>query len=261
MRWGVSGVLVAMETGQARDRRSAPSGSYAFSGATWTPSSRLTRIRSPSQSTWLSSLAYPDDVHHSFRTWPRRLSPLAPSPSPEPQLLRLRPTSLRTQDISHLLTGVFRNLYTAEVIGEEVSASLIKARGSENARHEEFVDELQQVTRPHAPALCVHWGRRACGPRGRLCVGSRARPAERLDKCQHLLGVGHCSMPWRGSWERAKSLSDILVEGYSIHTLIQVHIRCTRKACICNIYFFFFTHIHRHTDMPRGYCMFGSRPP
>ncbi|XP_039699231.1 deleted in lung and esophageal cancer protein 1 isoform X3 [Pteropus medius] len=134
-----------METGQARDRWSAQSGSYAFAGATWTPSSRLTRIRSPSQSTWLSSLAYPDDVHHSFRTWPRRLSPLAPSPSPEPQLLRLRPTSLRTQDISHLLTGVFRNLYTAEVIGEEVSASLIKARGSENARHEEFVDELQQI--------------------------------------------------------------------------------------------------------------------
>nr|KAF6473888.1 DLEC1 cilia and flagella associated protein [Rousettus aegyptiacus] len=134
-----------METGQARDRWSAESGSYAFSGATWTPSSRLTRILSPSQSARLSSLAYPDDVHHSFRTWPRRLSPLAPSPSPEPQLLRLRPTSLRTQDISHLLTSVFRNLYTAEVIGEEVSASLIKARGSENERHEEFVDELQQI--------------------------------------------------------------------------------------------------------------------
>lgn len=151
--WGVSGILVAMETGQARDRWSAESGSYAFSGATWTPSSRLTRILSPSQSARLSSLAYPDDVHHSFRTWPRRLSPLAPSPSPEPQLLRLRPTSLRTQDISHLLTSVFRNLYTAEVIGEEVSASLIKARGSENERHEEFVDELQQVTAPRPRAL------------------------------------------------------------------------------------------------------------
>lgn len=68
-------------------------------------------------------------------------------------MLRLRPTSLRTQDISHLLTGVFRNLYTAEVIGEEVSASLIKARGSENQRHEEFVGELQQVTAPRPRAV------------------------------------------------------------------------------------------------------------
>ncbi|KAM5233383.1 deleted in lung and esophageal cancer protein 1 isoform 2-T2 [Hipposideros larvatus] len=133
-----------METGRDRDRQSAQSGSYAFSGATWTPTSRLDRIRGPGQSTWLS-LIYPEAFHYGFRTRPRRLSPLGSSPFPEPHLLRLRPTSLCTQDISHLLTSVFRNVYTAEVIGEDVSASLIKARGSEDARHEEFVDELQQI--------------------------------------------------------------------------------------------------------------------
>ncbi|XP_019502695.1 PREDICTED: deleted in lung and esophageal cancer protein 1-like, partial [Hipposideros armiger] len=133
-----------METGQDRDRQSAQSGSYAFAGATWTPTSRLDRIRGPGQSTWLS-LIYPEAFHYGFRTRPRRLSPLGSSPFPEPHLLRLRPTSLCTQDISHLLTSVFRNVYTAEVIGEDVSASLIKARGSEDARHEEFVDELQQI--------------------------------------------------------------------------------------------------------------------
>lgn len=141
-----------MEPGPARDRRSSKSGSYAFAGSTWTTTSRLSRICRPSQSVWLSSLAYPESFHPSFRSRPRRFSlPTLPQ-LPEPQLLRLRPTSLRTQDISHLLTGVFRNLYTAEVFGDDVSTNLIKARGSEDDVHEEFVDELQQVTRAPGPA-------------------------------------------------------------------------------------------------------------
>uniref|UniRef100_A0A8D0S1E4 Deleted in lung and esophageal cancer protein 1 Ig-like domain-containing protein n=1 Tax=Sus scrofa TaxID=9823 RepID=A0A8D0S1E4_PIG len=133
-----------METGR-RELQSAESGSYAFAGATWTPTQRLARIRSPSQCTWLSSIAYSESFHHDFGARPVRIPPLELPPLSEPHLLRLRPTSLRTQDISYLLTGVFRNLYTSEVIGEEVSANLIKARGSEDARHEEFVDQLQQI--------------------------------------------------------------------------------------------------------------------
>ncbi|XP_030619967.1 deleted in lung and esophageal cancer protein 1-like isoform X4 [Delphinapterus leucas] len=128
-----------METGRG-EQQSAESESYAFAEETWTPTTRPTRIRSPSQ----SSLAYSESFYQPGSR-PRRVSPLTLRPLPEPHLLRLRPTSLRTQDISYLLTGVFQNLYTAEVIGEEVSASLIKARGSEDARHEEFVDQLQQI--------------------------------------------------------------------------------------------------------------------
>ncbi|XP_024612010.1 deleted in lung and esophageal cancer protein 1 isoform X3 [Neophocaena asiaeorientalis asiaeorientalis] len=128
-----------METGRG-EQQSAESESYAFAEATWTPTPRPTRIRSPSQ----SSLAYSESFYQPGSR-PRRVSPLTLRPLPEPHLVRLRPTSLRTQDISYLLTGVFQNLYTAEVIGEEVSASLIKARGSEDARHEEFVDQLQQI--------------------------------------------------------------------------------------------------------------------
>lgn len=131
-----------METGQLGDPQSAESGSYAFSGATWTLTSRLAGIRSPSQSARLSSMAHSEAFHCGVSDRPRRLAPLR-----EPHLLRLRPTSLRSQDISHLLTGVFRNLYSADVIGEDVSSNLIKARGSKNARHEQFVDELQQVRR------------------------------------------------------------------------------------------------------------------
>ncbi|XP_036777521.2 deleted in lung and esophageal cancer protein 1 isoform X6 [Manis pentadactyla] len=137
-----------METGQLGDPQSAESGSYAFSGATWTPTSRLAGIRSPSQSARLSSMAHSEAFHCGVSDRPRRLAPLR-----EPHLLRLRPTSLRSQDISHLLTGVFRNLYSADVIGEDVSSNLIKARGSKNALHEQFVDELQQIRKLYKQRL------------------------------------------------------------------------------------------------------------
>lgn len=189
-----------METGQARDRRSTQSGSYRFSKAVWTPSSPLARTCSPSQSARLSSLAYSETFHYGSRSRSHRSSPLGLPPLSEPQLLRLRPTSLRTQDISHLLTGVFRNLYTAEVIGEDVSTNLIKARGSENALHEEFVDELQQVIRPGARARflpALTGGAGPSRPRTGQCEGPRARPQEGclllLNKCQHLLGARRCS--------------------------------------------------------------------
>ncbi|XP_066207458.1 deleted in lung and esophageal cancer protein 1 [Saccopteryx leptura] len=142
-----------METGQARDCPSSQSGSYEAAGATWTPSSHLARICSPSESILRSSVPYPEDFHDGFRSGPPHLSPLTLSPLPEPQLLRLRPTSLRTQDISHLLTRVFRNFYTAEVIGDELSTNFIKARGSEDAHHEEFVDKLQQIRKLYKQRL------------------------------------------------------------------------------------------------------------
>ncbi|XP_063468166.1 deleted in lung and esophageal cancer protein 1 isoform X4 [Symphalangus syndactylus] len=138
-----------METRSSETRRSLVSWTNECQGTMWAPSSLPAGSSSPSQPTWksslYSSLAYSEGFHYSFAARPRRLTQLALAPRPEPQRLRLRPSSLRTQDISHLLTGVFRNLYSAEVIGDEVSSSLIKARGSENERHEEFVDQLQQI--------------------------------------------------------------------------------------------------------------------
>ncbi|KAK2498723.1 hypothetical protein MC885_018757 [Smutsia gigantea] len=137
-----------METGLLGDPRSAESGSYEFAGATWTPTSRLAGIRSPSQSARLSSMAYSEAFYCGVPNRARRLAPLR-----EPHMLRLRPTSLRSQDISHLLTGVFRNLYSADVIGEDVSSNLIKARGSKDERHEQFVDELQQIRKLYKQRL------------------------------------------------------------------------------------------------------------
>ncbi|XP_073916121.1 deleted in lung and esophageal cancer protein 1 isoform X3 [Castor canadensis] len=134
-----------MEPGIPRELGSQSSQTYAYPETAWT----LATSGSPSLSTrkslaW-SSLAYSDDFHLGLAARPRRLGVLMLRPHPEPQLLRLRPSSQRTQDISHLLTRVFRNLYSVEVIGEDLSASLIKARGSEDERHELFVDQLQQI--------------------------------------------------------------------------------------------------------------------
>ncbi|XP_076773714.1 deleted in lung and esophageal cancer protein 1 isoform X1 [Arvicanthis niloticus] len=92
-----------------------------------------------------SSTVFMDCCQFGFPTRSLRAGFQALPPLPEPQTLRLRPASLRTQDISHLLARVFRNLYTAQVIGDDLSDSLIKARGSEDARHEEFLDQLQQA--------------------------------------------------------------------------------------------------------------------
>ncbi|XP_048693431.2 deleted in lung and esophageal cancer protein 1 isoform X1 [Caretta caretta] len=68
----------------------------------------------------------------------------APS-SPEPSMGRHRPASERTQDISHLLTSVFKSTYTADVIGMDTGTNLIKSRGGDNLYHEKFVEELQKI--------------------------------------------------------------------------------------------------------------------
>ncbi|XP_076985910.1 deleted in lung and esophageal cancer protein 1-like isoform X3 [Tamandua tetradactyla] len=149
MRLQVSGGSVAMDTRSYRGLRSSESEPYVSEVATRGTTSRLARSHSPSLSSWRSSLqsslAYFEGFSCSSEGRPRRDSQPELALHPEPQLLRLRPASRRTQDVSHLLTGVFRNLYSVEVIGEDVSTSLIKARGSEDARHEKFVDELRQI--------------------------------------------------------------------------------------------------------------------
>ncbi|XP_062982585.1 deleted in lung and esophageal cancer protein 1 [Elgaria multicarinata webbii] len=65
--------------------------------------------------------------------------------SPEPSMYRHRPASELTQDISHLLASIFKNMYTAEVIGADAVQNMIKSRGGDNSHHELFVKELQKV--------------------------------------------------------------------------------------------------------------------
>ncbi|KAG8138712.1 hypothetical protein E2320_001516 [Naja naja] len=66
------------------------------------------------------------------------------SPSPEPSMYRHRPASELTQDISHVLTKVFKSLYTSEVIAANMVDNMIKSRGGKNPHHEYFVEELRK---------------------------------------------------------------------------------------------------------------------
>ncbi|XP_063159400.1 deleted in lung and esophageal cancer protein 1 [Candoia aspera] len=63
----------------------------------------------------------------------------------EPYMYRHRPTSELTQDISHVLTSVFKNLYTSEVIAADMVDNMIKSRGGKNPHHEYFVEELRKL--------------------------------------------------------------------------------------------------------------------
>ncbi|XP_069771028.1 deleted in lung and esophageal cancer protein 1 isoform X2 [Narcine bancroftii] len=65
--------------------------------------------------------------------------------SSEPFMYRHRPTSERTQDISYLLASIFKDVYTGEVIGKDLMKNLIKSQGGDNAYHEKFVQQLQQI--------------------------------------------------------------------------------------------------------------------
>ncbi|XP_013928134.1 PREDICTED: deleted in lung and esophageal cancer protein 1 [Thamnophis sirtalis] len=60
-------------------------------------------------------------------------------------MYRHRPASELTQDISHVLTKVFKNLYTSEVIATDMVDNMIKSRGGKNPHHEYFVEELRKL--------------------------------------------------------------------------------------------------------------------
>uniref|UniRef100_A0A669QRK1 DLEC1 cilia and flagella associated protein n=1 Tax=Phasianus colchicus TaxID=9054 RepID=A0A669QRK1_PHACC len=49
------------------------------------------------------------------------------------------------QDISHLLSSTFKDLYTGDVIGADIEANWLKSRGGDDAYHEAFTEELQKV--------------------------------------------------------------------------------------------------------------------
>ncbi|TSK98411.1 Deleted in lung and esophageal cancer protein 1 [Bagarius yarrelli] len=58
---------------------------------------------------------------------------------------RHKPASEKTQDISHLLASIFKDLYTTEIIGKETVANLTKSYTKKNPHHAKYVEALQQV--------------------------------------------------------------------------------------------------------------------
>ncbi|KAK3541455.1 hypothetical protein QTP86_025941 [Hemibagrus guttatus] len=63
----------------------------------------------------------------------------------EPSMNRHKPASEKTQDISHLLASIFKDQYTAEVIGKDAVANLTKSYKGGNDHHAKHVEALQQV--------------------------------------------------------------------------------------------------------------------
>ncbi|XP_045066363.1 deleted in lung and esophageal cancer protein 1 isoform X2 [Coregonus clupeaformis] len=63
----------------------------------------------------------------------------------DPSMNRHRPASEKTQDISHLLASIFKDLYTTEIIGKDTVAILTKTRRGSNNYHDKYVEDLQQV--------------------------------------------------------------------------------------------------------------------
>ncbi|XP_060755864.1 deleted in lung and esophageal cancer protein 1 [Neoarius graeffei] len=63
----------------------------------------------------------------------------------ESSMNRHNPASEKTQDLSHLLANIFKDLYTTEVIGKDTVADLIKSYKKENDHHAKYVEALQQV--------------------------------------------------------------------------------------------------------------------
>lgn len=138
-----------MEPGSVDQQQSEVSPTATFPETVWESASHPPESSSPSwltrKSSLPSSFAFTDGCQYGFPTRFLRSRFQELPTVTEPQMLRLRPASLRTQDISHLLARVFRNLYTNQVIGDDLSDSLIKARGSDDTRQDEFLDQLQQV--------------------------------------------------------------------------------------------------------------------
>ncbi|XP_030622999.1 deleted in lung and esophageal cancer protein 1 [Chanos chanos] len=58
---------------------------------------------------------------------------------------RHRSTSEKSQDISHVLANIFKDLYTTEVIGKDTVANLTKSHRGENTYHDKYVEALKQV--------------------------------------------------------------------------------------------------------------------
>uniref|UniRef100_A0A8C3I068 DLEC1 cilia and flagella associated protein n=1 Tax=Chrysemys picta bellii TaxID=8478 RepID=A0A8C3I068_CHRPI len=112
----------------------------------WTPHPIQSSRRGPLYPTWRDPpiLSRKTPLYtHSLSDMP--LLDLPVNPTSVPLLTISHPNFFTLQDISHLLTSVFKSTYTADVIGMDTGTNLIKSRGGDNLYHEKFVEELQKI--------------------------------------------------------------------------------------------------------------------
>ena len=63
----------------------------------------------------------------------------------EPSMFLQRPSTGKSQDVRHVLTQTFRELYTRDAIRTETVKNLKISKGSDDPYHEKYVDSLQKV--------------------------------------------------------------------------------------------------------------------
>jgi hypothetical protein len=63
----------------------------------------------------------------------------------EPPMHLQRPSPARSQDVSHILASVFREVFTRDVVGEQTVKHLATSRSGEEGYHDKYVRQLQQV--------------------------------------------------------------------------------------------------------------------
>ena len=64
----------------------------------------------------------------------------------EPPMHLQRPSSGRSQDVSHLLASVFREVFTRDVIGEDTVKNLAISKSGDAGYHDKYVEQLRQVS-------------------------------------------------------------------------------------------------------------------
>ncbi|KAM3860691.1 deleted in lung and esophageal cancer protein 1 [Diretmus argenteus] len=63
----------------------------------------------------------------------------------DPPMNSIRPTSERSQDISHVLASIFKDLYTTKTTGKDTLSHLTKTRSGRGDYHRRYVEERQQI--------------------------------------------------------------------------------------------------------------------
>ena len=63
----------------------------------------------------------------------------------EPPMHLQRPSSGRSQDVSHLLASVFREVFTRDVIGEDTVKNLAISKSGDAGYHDKYVEQLRKV--------------------------------------------------------------------------------------------------------------------
>ena len=67
------------------------------------------------------------------------------SQSSEPPMYLQRPSSARSQDVSHVLAKTSRQLFMRDAVGSDTVHYLTKSRGGDDVYHERYVAALEKV--------------------------------------------------------------------------------------------------------------------